>query len=215
MRLATLFIALAVLFVIPFLFWGEAFQAAFTLEGASRWLERYGSWAWAAALTLLVLDLFLPVPATAVMAALGLVYGPLAGGLIGAAGSVLSGTLAYGLSRLLGRGAAERLAGRADLERAERLFRAVGGWIVASSRWLPLLPEVVACMAGLAGMPLGPFLLALACGAVPMAFTFATVGALGVDHPTLCVLLSALLPLALWPLARRVLTARVRRSNAS
>jgi uncharacterized membrane protein YdjX (TVP38/TMEM64 family) len=46
---------------------------------------------------LLASDLLLPIPATADMAALGLVYGPLWGGLIGTAGGFLGGAQGYGL----------------------------------------------------------------------------------------------------------------------
>ena len=113
---------------------------------------------------LLAADLFLPLPGTLIMSALGYVYGPVGGGLLATVGSFLGGTLGYGLCRLLGRGAARRLLGEKDLEKGERLFASVGGWIVVLSRWLPLVPEVVSCMAGLTRMPARSFLLALLCG---------------------------------------------------
>ncbi len=125
---------------------------------------------------LLVSDLVLPVPATGVMAALGVLYGPVRGGLIGAVGSILSGSIAYGLCRLLGRRAAVKLAGEKDLARAEGFFDSAGGWAVALSRWLPVLPEAVACLAGLARMRALSFFIALACGSIPMAFAFAALG---------------------------------------
>ena len=205
MRLFLIFLVLAVAVLVPFLIWGEGFDATFSEGGARAWLERYGGSAWAAAIVLLVLDLVLPVPATAVMSALGLVYGAVIGGCVGSAGSFLAGATAYGLCRGLGRPAAIRIAGEKDLLRGERLFSSAGGWAVALSRWLPLLPEVITCMAGLARMPARQFFTALACGSVPMAFTFSTVGALGVERPALAIGLSALLPLALWPLARWLL----------
>ena len=110
---------------------------------------------------------------------------------------MLAGSLAYWLARGLGREAAVRLAGEEDLERGERLFDAVGGWVIALSRWLPLLPEVIACMAGLTRMRALPFHVALFCGSVPLAFVFAAVGAAGVDRPGLTLALSAALPVVL------------------
>jgi uncharacterized membrane protein YdjX (TVP38/TMEM64 family) len=198
MRLLYIFFGLAVLFLIPFLIWGEHFEAVFSQQGSVAWLRGYGDHAWLAAVLLLILDLFLPIPATAVLAALGIIYGPLAGGAIGASGSVLSGILAYGLCRLLGRAAARRILGERDLQRGEQLFVRIGGWLVILSRWLPMLPEIIACMAGLLRMPAGLFALALICGSLPPAFTFAAVGHLGADRPWLTLLLSALLPLLLW-----------------
>lgn len=113
MRLLWLALGFAVLFLIPFVLWGDALEAAFSHAGVMAWLGTYGRWAWAAALGLLVGDLLLPIPASVVMTALGLLYGPVAGGLIGAAGSFLAGAVAYGLCRGLGRGAAAVVARRA------------------------------------------------------------------------------------------------------
>jgi uncharacterized membrane protein YdjX (TVP38/TMEM64 family) len=210
MRLLLIFVGLAGLLAIPFVIWGDAFDAALSGPEAEAWLARYGDWAWAAAVGLLIADLVLPVPATAVMAALGIVYGPVVGGLIGAAGSFLSGTVAYSACRLIGPRAAERLVGVVGLRRGERWFDRTGGWAVAASRWLPLLPEVVTCLAGLARMPVRRFFVALACGCLPMALTFATVGYTGTDRPVLALALSAALPILLWPVADRVIRDRTR-----
>ena len=156
-------------------------------------------WGWLAAMGLLVADLVLPVPATGVMSALGYVYGTWAGGLIGAAGSFLSGVAAYELCRAGGQKAADRLLGPADHERAQRVFSGgLGGWMVALSRWMPLLPELTACMAGLTGMPRRRFLPALACGCVPMGLVFAAVGASGTERPVLAIGLSILIPALLY-----------------
>ncbi len=198
MRLFWLFFGLAVLFLIPFLIWGGSLEETFSLEGTVEWLRSYDSWAWAAGILLLISDLFLPIPGTVVMSALGLVYGTIAGGLIGFLGSFLSGAFSYALCRLLGRNAALRLLGEKDLERGETLFSNVGGWIVVLSRWLPLFPEVVACMAGLTRMPAPLFFFALACGSLPLAFAFAAVGEYGAVNPGIALLLSAAAPAILW-----------------
>ena len=144
MRLFWMFLGLAVLFLIPFLIWGGLLETLFSQTGTVSWLEGYGRWAWAAGMLLLAADLVLPIPGTVIMSGLGFVYGPVWGGIISTVGSFLSGSLAYGLCRLLGRGAARRLLGEKDLEKGERLFSNVGGWIVVLSRWLPLVPEVLA-----------------------------------------------------------------------
>ena len=202
MRLFWLFLGLAVLFLVPFLIWGDGLEQAFTQAGAVAWLRSYGAWAWAAALVLLTVDLLLPLPATIIIAALGLLYGPVVGGLLGAGGAFLSGAVAYGLCRWYGRGAARWILGDEDLARGERLFARAGGWLVALSRWLPILPEVVACMAGLTRMPARAFFVALTCGTVPLGFTFAAIGAAGVDRPLLALAVSAVVPVLLWVLVR-------------
>ena len=93
---------------------------------------------------------------------------------------------------------AVRLLGAVELAVAERLFDRVGGWLVVLSRWLPVFPEVIACMAGLSGMRPTPFFAALACGSAPLAFVFAAMGHAGADHPVLAIALSAGLPPLLW-----------------
>lgn len=197
-RLVGIFAALAILVLIPFLIWGEGFEHRFGLEGAVEWLRDWGRWAWAAGVLLLISDLFLPIPATAVMAALGFIYGPVAGGLIATFGSFLSGALAYLLCRWFGRPVALRVLGPRDLMDGERLFARVGGWLVVLSRWLPIFPEVIACMAGLSRMPPLTFFGALACGSAPLGFVFAAIGHAGVDHPMVAIALSAGVPPLLW-----------------
>ena len=51
-------------------------------------LRKYESWAWALGIALIWADLVLPVPQTAVIAALGIVYGTLLGGLLGSLGLI-------------------------------------------------------------------------------------------------------------------------------
>lgn len=207
MRLFWIFLSLALLLLLPFLLWADHLR--FDQSSAVEWLRDFGSWAWAAGILLLISDLLLPIPGTAVMAALGFIYGPVGGGTISAIGSMLSGALAYYLCRLSGRRAAIWLIGEKDLERGENLFNRIGGWLVAVSRWLPLFPEVIACMAGLVRMPRRIFFTALACGSAPLGFTYATVGAAGTDNPTLALVLSACLPPVLWLLLNRWIMRRV------
>ncbi|MCP4849468.1 MAG: VTT domain-containing protein, partial [Verrucomicrobiaceae bacterium] len=206
MRLFWIFLTLAGIFFIPFAVWGGWFDGWLSGQGASEWLEGYGRWAWVAGLVLLSCDLILPIPGTAVMAALGLVYGPVLGGLISAVGSVLSGVLAYVLCRGLGRRVAEKLAGRESLDKGEVLFSNSGAWLVVLSRWLPLMPEVIACMAGLSRMSFRVFMMALVCGSVPLAFVFSTIGAAGEAMPMLAVILSIGIPPVLWLLVRPVIS---------
>jgi uncharacterized membrane protein YdjX (TVP38/TMEM64 family) len=188
--------------IVPFLIWGEAFEEVFSMEGARAWMDRMGRWAWLGGILLLVADIVLPVPGTIVMSALGWTYGWLLGGLISAAGSMLSGFTAYGLCRAFGRNAARRIAGADSLEVAEEIFRDKGGWLVAVSRWTPVLPEAVACLAGLARMPWRGFWVALACGSLPLGFAFAAIGHLGQENPVLALTLSAVVPVLLWLVAR-------------
>ena len=189
--------------IVPYLIWGDALEAAFSVEGARAWMSGYGVGAGLAGVGLLVADLLLPIPSTLVMSALGLAYGTWLGGLYAAAGTMLAGLVAYALSRWLGRPLALRLAGEEGLRAGEGLFARGGAWLVAGSRCLPILPEAVACLAGLHRMPFRTFLFALACGSVPTGFLFAAIGALGQAEPAWALGLSVVVPVALWLGARR------------
>jgi uncharacterized membrane protein YdjX (TVP38/TMEM64 family) len=212
MRLLTTAIVLVVALCVPFVIWGDGFMAKFSGESAIAWIRGWGAWGWLAVIGLLLSDLFLPIPATPVMSAAGYLYGALLGGLLSAAGSFAAGMAGYGLCRAFGRGIAVRLAGEQELEEHRTLFQRSGPWLVAASRWLPLLPEVVSCLAGLTRMPLRVFALSLACGAIPMGFVYAAIGAAGQEHPALALTLSITVPPVLWlavhPLLRRQQRAR-------
>jgi uncharacterized membrane protein YdjX (TVP38/TMEM64 family) len=202
MRLLAIAIILAVAFCIPFAIWGGDFMRWFSDDGAVTWIRSWGAWGWLAIVALLMSDLFLPIPATPVMAAAGFLYGPILGGVISACGSFCAGLAGYGLCRAFGRSFAVRLAGEKEMADHESLFQRNGPWLVAASRWLPLLPEVVSCLAGLTRMPLRVFAAALACGSVPLGFVYAGIGAAGQDHPRLAIALSILVPPILWALVR-------------
>jgi uncharacterized membrane protein YdjX (TVP38/TMEM64 family) len=204
MRLIWILFVLAIAFTIPFMVWGGTFEETFTVEGGVTWLKGWGSWAWLAGIVLLLLDLVLPIPGTAVMSALGMIYGSMIGGLIGTVGSILSGLLAYGLCRAFGLKIAERIAGASALEKSRTIFAKTGGWIVVLSR-LPIMPEVVSCMAGLSRMSLRIFLSALVVGCLPLAFTFSVIGDTGREHPRLTMILSVLAPAVIWLAVRPLL----------
>ncbi len=199
---------LAVTVALPFVFWGDQFEAAFSADGSVQWLRDFGPYAWISAIGLLVADLVLPIPTTAVMAGLGIIYGPFIGGLVGTAGSVIAGLTGYWLCRWFGRPIAERLAGQTMLNYGQRLFDNAGGWLVALSRWQPILPEVISCIAGLSRMRAGHFLIALICGSAPMGFVFALIGHTGQQSPLLTLGFAAIAPVIIWflmrPLLRRI-----------
>ena len=201
--LATLVALLLVGTIGPWLIWGEAFERSFSLAGTLTWLRELGPWAAAAGVGLLVADIALPIPSTIVMSALGATYGFGVGGLLAIVGSMLAGLTAYGLARWAGRPAAIWIAGEDSLVRTEELFTRGGAWLVLTSRWLPILPEAVACLAGLARMPFRTFFWALTVGSVPLGLTFAWVGTLTEDREGLALALSAGLPIGAWLLSQR------------
>ncbi|MBX3742956.1 MAG: VTT domain-containing protein [Akkermansiaceae bacterium] len=207
MRLVFLFLGLAMVVLATWLVWGGSWDERLTLDGTAAWIGAGGSWAWAAGIGLLAADLVLPIPATVVMAALGYIYGPWLGAVLAFTGTMLAAATGYGLGRIMGEGFVRRWLGDADYERGRKFFANGGGWMVTLSRAIPILPETVSCMAGISRMPFGRFLLASACGNLPMAAVFAAIGASGKDAPGWAVATSILVPGVLWFIARRKLRA--------
>lgn len=204
MRLALWFLFLSSVFLLIWGIWGGGWAERFTSPGSVEFLENAGPWAWLVGVSLLVGDLVLPIPGTMVISALGYLYGVVVGGLVATLGLVLAGLLGYGAGRLCGEARARRWLGEKDFETGQRLFKKGGGWIVALSRALPILPEVISCSAGLMGMPLRRFVLALVCGSLPMGFLFAAIGNVGKETPGWTIGLSLLVPGLLWWLASRL-----------
>lgn len=200
-RLIYLFLILAVLIIIPFIIWGETFENYFKVEELKTKLEDWGIWAWLIAIGLFISDIFLPIPTTPLLTALGLFYGPFVGGTIGFVGVFLSGLVAYLACRLIGEKAAVWIVGDKDLERSKEFFSESGGWAVALSKWMPVLPEAIACLAGISRMPFKKFVIALACGSLPFAYTYAYFGHLGGERPVYIVMTVSILPLLFWLIA--------------
>ncbi len=196
LRLVLIVFVLGVLVALPFAIWGDQVEAVLTIDGAVKWMRGTG-WAGLAGVGLIVSDIAIPIPSTAVMAGLGILYGPFVGGVLSAIGSILAGSLGYWICRALGPKTAEWLAGQDGMRKAQSLFDQWGLPIVALSRWVPVLPETVAFLAGLIRMPFPRFFGALACGSVPLGFVFATAGHLGREAPILVVILCALTPVAM------------------
>jgi uncharacterized membrane protein YdjX (TVP38/TMEM64 family) len=174
-------------------------------------LQKYGSWAWALGIALIWADLVLPVPQTAVIAALGLIYGTLLGGLLGSVGLVTSGLLGYVMMLTSARRFVQRFVGPKSLRKMESLFDQGGVGAIVLTRSLPYsVPEAMVFLAGLAGMPMRKFTAALTIGSVPTAFAFAAIGAGWADQPILALTVSYVLPILLLPIALYLMRWRAR-----
>ncbi|MEI7836207.1 MAG: VTT domain-containing protein [Planctomycetota bacterium] len=196
-RLLLVVLGILALLLVPYLLWHEPMDAYFSSAAYHQWLQSARSYAWLIAIALLVADLFLPMPAPPVMATLGVIYGTVWGGLIGAGGSILAGLVAYGLARWAGYKAARFLGSQRDIAALRRVFDTWGGGAIIISRALPVLPEVLTFLAGLAPMRFGRFCLALVLGSVPVGLLLAWAGnSAGVSATSLLILTA--IPAGLW-----------------
>ncbi len=203
-RLWLLPVLLFAAIIVPFLLWGGVFESLLSPQAVRALLDRHRQIAWLIGIALLVADLFLPIPSTIVMSALGWLYGPFAGGIVASIGLFLSAQLAYRLSSRFGRSLALHLADEASLDAAAAWFSKSGGACIAVSRCLPVLSEAIACMAGLSRFSKRDFHAATLLGTLPAGFVFAWIGHLGHQDSSTATALSAIIPITLWLVYRQI-----------
>jgi uncharacterized membrane protein YdjX (TVP38/TMEM64 family) len=114
---------------------------------------------------LLVSDVALPVPSTAVMAAHGALFGLLPGAVLSVLGGVGATVLGFALGRR-GQGVVTRLTTPRQRDRADRLLGRWGALAIVLTRPVPVLAETVAVLAGTSPMRWAVAALAGAAGTV-------------------------------------------------
>jgi uncharacterized membrane protein YdjX (TVP38/TMEM64 family) len=129
-----------------------------------------------AVVALLVADLALPIPSSLVMTLAGRFLGTGAGFACNLSGSLGASFLGYFLCRRFGRGAFARLFGSEDTRQAEALFSSFGPWAIALSRPVPMLTEIVSCLAGLTAMEVRSFVGLSVLGTAPISLAYAWLG---------------------------------------
>jgi len=202
MRLFISILVLASILMTLLVLFGESIDQRFEGDEAAEWLRERKSWGWLAAIGLIASDLVLPVPSTVVITALGAQYGAFLGGVIGAVGMILAGCIAYGLCRAFGQRGARFIVGKENLPGVEAWFDRWGGYAVAASRALPLLPEMIACLAGVVRMSWLRFIVALTLGSLVFGFALAALGHFASDRLWTAMVISVVVPFACWPVLR-------------
>ncbi|MEM7307251.1 MAG: VTT domain-containing protein [Planctomycetota bacterium] len=198
MRIALLVTAFVAVLVLGFFLFHEELDRWVASDEGLLWLRDQGAFAGLAGAGLIASDVLLPMPGSGVMAALGVIYGGWVGSLYSLLGSLLGGLVGYGAVRALGRRAAHVLAGERELARLRRFFERRGAWAIVLTRAVPVVPEVLACLAGLAPMPFRRFALALLCGSLPQSFALAYFGAHGADEPATTMAIAVAVPALLF-----------------
>ena len=144
-----------------------------TVEKVSALLDRLRD-AWWAPVALIASYLFLcplGVPATPMMVAGGMVFGPVMGSVYNIVGTFLGGAASYFLGRGLGRGFILHLMG-SRLKRVERIIARRGFWGLVGMRFLPVPYPLVNYTAALAGVRPALFLITTAIGLIPGVAVF-------------------------------------------
>jgi uncharacterized membrane protein YdjX (TVP38/TMEM64 family) len=155
MRWLILAALLLALILIPFLLFEQ---------GINAWVERFfgadrptGVVA-AAVISLLALDVLLPVPSSIVSTAAGAMLGLLPGIAASTAGMTLGCALGYACGRRFGLPLVLRFVGTRDLEQVSLRFQRGAVWALATMRPVPVLAEASALFAGVSGVPFPQFI---------------------------------------------------------
>lgn len=148
------------------------------LTDPSGWLGRGGAAAAAAGVGLLVADVVLPVPSSAVMIAHGALFGVAVGGLLSLVGAVGAAALGFALGRR-GSRLLERMVSAGTKARADALLERWGALAIVVTRPIPLLAETTAILAGASRMSWARLLGASAGGVLPASVLYALAGASG------------------------------------
>lgn len=162
-------------------------------------------WIGGGVFALLAADLALPVPSSIVITLAGMSIGWRWGALASASGMLAGALLGYGLCAVLGRRALRRMADAGELARAQAFMDRYGAWAMVLGRAVPMVPELIACLAGLVRFPLRRFVALTIAGIVPYALVLAWAGDAGGrgDHPALPLLALAIPGLGLLGLRLR------------
>lgn len=168
-------------------------------------------------ISLLALDIFLPVPSSAVITygggVLGLGWGTLSAW-VGLSAGALGG---FGLARLIGEPLARRFSAAEDVDRMRQFVRRHGVSALLVTRALPILAEACVLMLGVVRMPWRQLAGPLLIGNAVLAVIYAACGAWFRDSPNfvLVIVLSGALPLVLALGIRRVWSPTTETTSAA
>ncbi len=120
-----------------------------------------------------------PVPKNVLSAVAGLLFGLVAGIALVFVAAMLGALTAFGLGRVLGRGAVERLTG-ARVARVDRLLSRRGVMAVIGVRLIPVVPfTAINYTAGLTAVHCRDYMIGTAVGIVPGTVAYVTLGTYG------------------------------------
>lgn len=205
MRRALLLIAAVLLVpIVPFLLFGDAFEAWAIAWAQRQWNDLELS---LVTISLLSADILLPVPASGVCTYAAGVLGFWQGAVAAWIGMSAGAILGYEAARWLGHPLAQRLISVDDLARLERTESTRGVWSLVLLRPVPVLAEASVILAGALRMSRGSFLTAVLPTNAVIACVYAAFGSFADSHDSLglAVAASLIIPLAgLFFLRRRL-----------
>jgi uncharacterized membrane protein YdjX (TVP38/TMEM64 family) len=149
-----------------------------SLEGAvEAWVTHAGTGSAVTVVTLLAVDLLLPVPSSLVMILSGAAFGVWWGAALSLVGSIGGEWLGFELVRHYGRPWSRRMVTDDEIRALDRVFARHGAAAIAVTRALPVVMETMSVVAGMSRMSRTSFLVASLLGTAPIVVVYAYAGA--------------------------------------
>ncbi len=185
----------------------EALGVPLLVDPADRF-EGAGFGVAALGVSLLLVDVFIPVPSSIVMTAQGALFGFLGGTALGMIGSVGATLIGFAIGRRSSR-LINRYIGAAGEDQSRSLIHRLGPLALIVTRPLPILAETTAIVAGTTAMTWRQAATGSLIGCLPAAALYSAAGAFAADVATgLLVFPLVLLLAALFWVIGRVLERR-------
>lgn len=141
------------------------------------WVTHAGAGSAVTVITLLAVDLFLPVPSSLVMILSGAAFGVLWGSALSLVGSIGGEWLGFELVRRYGRPFSRRIVTDDEIRALDRVFARHGAAAIAVTRALPVVMETMSVVAGMSRMSRASFLVSSLLGTLPIVVVYAYAGA--------------------------------------
>lgn len=175
-----------------------------TIEDVKHWLTMASEinplYVALAVIILLFADLFIAVPNLTICILSGYFLGWATGGLASTAGMMLAGVVGYWICWAIGPKLLLKMyKDPKKLAEMQGVFSEHGATVILMCRAMPILPEVVACLAGANKMSFFRFMVYYSISTIPYSFIAAYAGSKSsIANPTPAILTAIGISLALW-----------------
>jgi uncharacterized membrane protein YdjX (TVP38/TMEM64 family) len=140
------------------------------------------AWITLAVVAFLLADIALPIPSSFVLATTGYLLGAELGTAVCFVGLTCASLAGYALGRYAGGPVAQRVVGKAQLERFADLSQRWGDMLLVAFRAMPVLAEATTILAGISRMPVLRFLVVVSIGNFVVALVYAWIGAVSASQ---------------------------------
>ena len=156
------------------------------VESVREYIKSFGVWAVAISFMMMILQsIAAPIPAFFITFANAAIWGWWKGAILSWSSAMAGAAICFGISRLYGRGVAEKFASKMALDEVEIFFEKYGKNTIFVARLLPFVPfDPISYAAGLTPMTFGGFFLATGLGQLPATIVYSYASAKSSDPST-------------------------------